>query len=643
MQSKMRRSIVVGAAAVTVATFRISTLHAASLASDSASNSAYTVYGGFAGLNGGTGFGPWTVNVTGTGGDYINGTTYDNTGVVTEPDFDVWNDTNDGNGGGEYGVDVTTAIRPFTGAMTPDQIFKFSDVLHYANQTQGGGSGLGWSLEDSSGDVLFDFHTAGGAAGYFLTDENQSDTLETNVPYNYQNGDTFAFELNDISGDYTFTVSSAVNGSVPNGSQTFTGQISMATGGPSQFAIYNNNGEGSSDVEFNNLAITSSTAPQQWISTSSGSWNNTANWNGIIPNAAGAEADFYSAATSNSTVYTDQAITVGTINFNNSFEYEITGTGSLTLQATTGDAEVIVQQGTQELNIPTTIASNTVFNVAAGATLVIANPLTIDSGDSITTSGGGTVNYQSIITVDNNASIAFGNSTHANTLSVATGGKATLQGTGNIVQVGTLSNSGTIDVTKNELLVNYLPGNDPISSIVAQIKSGYNSGHWNGTGIISSAIATANANPNNPQYGIGFSDGADTINGHSIVSGLSSGEIEVKYTLLGDANLDGTVNGADFSILAANFGQGYTNWDQGNFLFTPAVNGADFSALAHNFGQGVNLGAVAVSQADVAALDAFASANGLAMPDFATVPEPASAALLLIAGATAMSRRRRRI
>ena len=109
--------------------------------------------------------------------------------------------------------------------------------------------------------------------------------------------------------------------------------------------------------------------------------------------------------------------------------------------------------------------------------------------------------------------------------------------------------------------------------------------------------------------------------------------------MLGDANLDGTVNGSDFSILAANFGQGYTNWDQGNFLFTPAINGADFSALAHNFGQGDS--GAAVSPGDVQALDAFAAANGLAMPSFAVVPEPASIGLLA-AGAIGLLGRRRR-
>jgi hypothetical protein len=201
----------------------------------------------------------------------------------------------------------------------------------------------------------------------------------------------------------------------------------------------------------------------------------------------------------------------------------------------------------------------------------------------------------------------------------------------------TIAPQGSFDITNNHLLINYSAGSDPISAIAGYLRSGFNNGNWNGPGIISSTILAANANPNAPQYGIGFSDGADEINGHPIVSGLASGEVEIKYTLLGDANLDGTVNGSDFSILAGNFGQGFTNWDQGNFLFTSAINGADFSALAHNFGQGDSGADAGVSPADIAALDAFASANGL----LADVPEPAAGGLAVVAISAALLRQTR--
>jgi fibronectin-binding autotransporter adhesin len=233
----------------------------------------------------------------------------------------------------------------------------------------------------------------------------------------------------------------------------------------------------------------------------------------------------------------------------------------------------------------------------------------------------------------------------SNTAATITGGTLKLATSTGLATLSSLTISGTgaLDLTNNHVIINYNGDPDPMSTIYSYLKSGYNNGAWNGPGIISSQIRIANANPNSPQYGIGFSDGNDKINGHSIVSGLSSGQIELKYTLLGDANLDGTVNGADFSILAANFGQGYTNWDQGNFLFSPAVNGADFSALAHNFGQGDSGADAGVTQADIAALDSFAVANGLPLPAVGAVPEPVAGGLLVGAGFAMLARRRRRV
>jgi hypothetical protein len=110
----------------------------------------------------------------------------------------------------------------------------------------------------------------------------------------------------------------------------------------------------------------------------------------------------------------------------------------------------------------------------------------------------------------------------------------------------------------------------------------------------------------------------------------------VAYTLLGDANLDGLVNGSDFLILAANFNQSVNGWDQGDFFYDGLVNAADFNALAENFNEGVS---GAASAGDVAALDAFAAANGISL---ANVPEPASMGLLTFGSVGLLARRRRR-
>lgn len=217
------------------------------------------------------------------------------------------------------------------------------------------------------------------------------------------------------------------------------------------------------------------------------------------------------------------------------------------------------------------------------------------------------------------AALEVGNPSLTATLQIAQGSGASQ------LSSLTLTRSSTLDITNNAVFIAY-SGSDPIVTIAGYIKSGYNGGHWNGAGIISS---TAQAPVDGRYYGLGYADGSDRI-----VSGLSSGQIEIKYTLLGDANLDGVVNGSDFSILAANFGKGVTNWDQANFNYDSSVNGTDFSELAANFGQGVS-GGSSVTQSDLAALDAFAAANGLS----ADLPEPGLGALV-VSAAMAINLRR---
>ncbi len=265
----------------------------------------------------------------------------------------------------------------------------------------------------------------------------------------------------------------------------------------------------------------------------------------------------------------------------------------------------------------------------------------ITGGGLIVATGGFTKTGTSTLTLGvgltaSSLAINGGNVVLASNTTASSGWTATNPVSNINVSSLTIAANSVLDISNNHVIIDY-GATDPVSTILGYLKSGFNNGAWNGTsGIISSAAQTKT---NGLTYSIGWADGNDKT---GAVKNLTSGEIELKYTLVGDANLDGTVNGSDFSILAANFGLGVTNWDQGNFLYGSSVNGSDFSALAANFGQGDSGAAVTVTPADVAALDAFAAANGLPAPTIAAVPEPASIGLLALGTVTALSRRQRR-
>lgn len=269
------------------------------------------------------------------------------------------------------------------------------------------------------------------------------------------------------------------------------------------------------------------------------------------------------------------------------------------------------------------------LNINAGASVVVGgstDPFT----DSLTTSnhvaiinnGSFTVNANSSVAgITGNGALTVGNGSSHNTLQLAVGAGAST------VSSLTINTGSTLDLTNNSLIINYAGSADPVATIRQYLASGYNGGAWNGTGISSSSAAA------NTRYALGYADGAD-----GIVQGLSSGQIELKYTLYGDTNLDGVVNSVDFGNFAANFGKSHKTWDQGDFTYDGVVNSIDFGLLAANFGHSAGGAAVALASSDWAALDAFAAANGL----MADVPEPASIGVICAAGAGLLLRRSRR-
>jgi len=325
------------------------------------------------------------------------------------------------------------------------------------------------------------------------------------------------------------------------------------------------------NLTWNNTGGTISGDGKTWDATNN-NWNNGT---AATVYTDGSNVTFNDTNNGHYAVTLNSTVSPGSVTVNNSLgNYTITGTGKI------ADFGSFVKTGSGTLTVGTALSVGS-MSINAG-TLKLATGVSGNSGPAVTSS----VNLNSLL----------------------------------------ITGNGVLDVNNNHIIVAY-GSSDPFSTIAGYIEAGYNGGHWNGPGIISSS---AQIKTNGLSYGVGYADGKD-----GKVAGLSSGQIEVAYTLLGDANLDGVVNAADFTILVANFNQSVTGWDQGDFNYDGLVNAADFLGLTMNFNQGVS---GAASAGDVAALDTFAAANGISL---ANVPEPASLGLLTFGSVAILARRRR--
>lgn len=178
-----------------------------------------------------------------------------------------------------------------------------------------------------------------------------------------------------------------------------------------------------------------------------------------------------------------------------------------------------------------------------------------------------------------------------------------------VLDFGSAESDTHWDLADNDLILD----STPASYIRALLLIGRNGGAWNGGGISSSAAAL------DQRMALGYADNASlnyvTFGGQTV----SASSTLVGFTLAGDANLDGTVNIADFSRLAANFNL-TSVWISGDFNYSGTTEIGDFAVLAANFNRSMATG----------------------LPRESDVPEPFAGSLLafLAFGADAIQRRR---
>ncbi|HBI45740.1 MAG TPA: hypothetical protein DDY78_23245, partial [Planctomycetales bacterium] len=160
----------------------------------------------------------------------------------------------------------------------------------------------------------------------------------------------------------------------------------------------------------------------------------------------------------------------------------------------------------------------------------------------------------------------------------------------------------TLEIGRSTVYVSYAgPATDPVASMKAYLANGYAAGAWNGVPVASTGVIMSLAAKNNPLHntGIGWADFGDGTNVNTVPN-----TIELKYTLNGDATLDGKVDIFDLNALLAHYNLP-GSWTGGDSTYNGQVDIFDLNGLLPNYN--ANLGSQAVMAAAQSPSSASAS------------------------------------
>ncbi len=275
-----------------------------------------------------------------------------------------------------------------------------------------------------------------------------------------------------------------------------------------------------------------------------------------------------------------------------SFTFNLTGVGDgLTVDGTNGNPvpaggiNLAAAGGT--LNVIGTASGNDAFTVTASSIAFGANPINFsNTGPLVLNPGSGT---DSLAVYSGAVSLAaqkpgVGILTRKfSAISIAADARVTIldptaHADRTLVITSTLASgtNATLDLGGNDMVVH----DGSTAALFGLLASGFNNGTWNGTGLIS----TTAANDPTHRTAVGFSSGTGfapsaPFDGHIV----QPTDVVLKYTYYGDANLDGRVDGSDYTKIDFAYAGTATGWENGDFNYDTYTDGSDYTLIDNAF------------------------------------------------------------
>jgi endonuclease/exonuclease/phosphatase family metal-dependent hydrolase len=391
-----------------------------------------------------------------------------------------------------------------------------------------------------------------------------------------------------------------------------------------------------------------------------GNWSNFTYWtNETVPNSSTLAVEIANGNPIASVLTLNQNATIAslvldandTLNINTGQTLNLAGPAITTFNGILNNSGTISGESIS-------IAATGVFTSAAGSTLDVSNSFTNQriavfsgsqnwSAGAVFNNNGVTATFNTdagssgaTLSVNNIAgTIIFASTQHLASLNISNGALVELTSSSSrtVLVTASLTDAGTLNITDNALDIS--GGN--LMAITALVQQGYNAsggGYWNGTGINSSTAAgdtthlTAVGVIQNNQGGSALFTASNLFEG--IIPG--AGDVLVKYTYYGDANLDGQVDASDYSLIDNGFLNSLTGWYNGDFNYDGVIDGSDYTLIDNAF----NMQGAQLNSQIAASTEQF----GAPAADFGeisrAVPEPGMGAVMGIVAISGLRRRR---